>query len=129
MRLSAAIIVGALALVLALPVAGQETSSLLIQAQHPKPLGVVQRGNTTIVFEPADSHDIDMASLRSWGEFADEHPKIAHELAYRPSLINNVGYLRRNSDLASFFQTHPDIKKAMVNNPGNFVAIPPRPGE
>jgi hypothetical protein len=45
-------------------------------------------------------------------------------LAYKPSLMNNAGYLRKNPDLDAFFRTH-----AMAENPGDFEAIPPRPGE
>jgi len=50
-------------------------------------------------------------------------------LAYKPSLINDSGYLSKHPELATFFQAHPDIKDAMEENPGNFAAIPPRPGE
>ena len=35
----------------------------------------------------------------------------------------------KHPELATFFQTHPDIKDAIEENPGNFAAIPPRPGE
>ncbi len=99
MPLSAALIVTGFGLVLALPVAGQDTPSAVVQPENTKPLGVVQRGNTTIVFAPADSRDLDIARLRAWGEFADAHPGIARALAYRPSLMNDAGYLRRNPDL------------------------------
>jgi hypothetical protein len=129
MRLSAALIVTGFGLVFALPVAGQETPSAVVQQESTNPLGTVQRGNTTIVFAPADSRDLDMNGLRNWGAFAVAHPGIARALAYRPSLMNDAGYLRRNSDLQAFFQAHPDIKQAMLDNPGNFAAIPPRPGE
>ena len=129
MRLSAALIVTGFGLVLALPAAGQNTPSAVAQPENTKSLGVVQRGNTTIVFAPADSRDIDIARLRGWEEFADAHPGIARALAYRPSLMNEAGYLRRNPDLDAFFQAYPDIKQAMVDNPGNFEAVPPRPGE
>jgi hypothetical protein len=129
MRLSAALIATGFGLVFALPVAGQDSSSVIVRPESTKPLGVVQRGNTTILFAPADNRDIDITRLRSWGKFADTHPGIASVLAYRPSLINDAGYLRKNPDLDEFFQAHPDIKQAMTENPGNFVAIPPRPGE
>jgi hypothetical protein len=39
-----------------------------------------------------------------------------------------VIYLTKHSELATFFQTYPDIKDAIEENPGNFAAIPPRPG-
>jgi hypothetical protein len=129
MRLSAILIATGFGLALALPVAGQDNSSAVVQSESAKPLGVVQSGNTTIVFAPADSRDIDAASLRTWGQFADAHPKIAHALAYKPSLMNDGGYLERNPDLGEFFRRHPDVKQAMIENPGNFEAIPPRPGE
>jgi len=121
---------GTLVVVLALAgqdkLSAQESSSA---AAQPEITGVVKSGNTTIVFAPADSRDIDSASLRSWGEFANAHPRIAHALGYKPSLMNDAGYLRKNPDLGEFFQQHPDVKQAMTENPGNFEAIPPRPGE
>jgi len=129
MRLSAALIAAGLSFVFTVPAAGQNSQSEIIRPENAKPLGVVQSGNTTIVFAPADSSDIDVTRLRTWGEFADVHPRIARALAYKPSLMNDAGYLKKNPDLDAFFRSHPDIKQAMAENPGNFEAIPPRPGE
>ena len=75
-------------------------------------------------------YEKELAFIRQLGaEFAEEHPKVATALAYKPSLINDPGYLTKHPELATFFQTHPDIKDAIEENPGNFAAIPPRPGE
>jgi hypothetical protein len=92
-------------------------------------LGSVTQGNTTIIFQPADTSDIDLQRMQTWGEFANSHPRIASALAYKPSLISDDGYLNKHPELREFFQAHPDVRDAMVENPGNFVAIPPRPGE
>ena len=89
----------------------------------------VVQGNKTIVFAPAGTSNIDANRLRTWGEFAETHPTIAKSLAYNSSLMNDVSYLRKHPQLDAFFQEHPDIKEAMAENPGNFVAIQPRPGE
>ena len=43
--------------------------------------------------------------------------------------MNDDGYLTKHPALNDFFRAHPDIKDAMAENPGNFVAIQPRPGE
>ena len=129
MRLSAFLVAAGFGFVFTLPVAGQDNQPGIVQPENAKPLGVVQSGNITIVFAPADSRDIDMVRLRTWGEFADAHPRIARALAYKPSLMNDAGYLRKNPDLDTFFRAHPDIRQAMAENPGNFEAIPPRPGE
>ncbi len=131
MRLTALAFAIGFSLVLTMPVAGQDSRTVVVQSQTQgaKPLGAVQRGNTTIIFEPADSRDIDTARLRTWENFADAHAGIAHTLAYRPSLINDPLYLKGHPDLNAFFQAHPDIKSAMAENPGNFAAIPARPGE
>jgi hypothetical protein len=119
------------ALILTLPVAGQDNKSVVVQSQkqNAKPFGAVQDGNTTIVFAPAHSRNIDTARLRTWDNFADTHSGIARALAYNPSLIDDPRYLKSHPDLDAFFQAHPDIKSAMSENPGNFAAIPPRPGE
>ena len=80
------------------------------------------RGNTTIVFEAAGTGNLDVDRLRTWSDFAEKHPKIARALAYKPSLINDATFLKKHPDLAMFFEAHPDIKDAMAENPGNFVA-------
>jgi hypothetical protein len=92
-------------------------------------LGTVVNGNTIIEFRAADTGDIDLTKLSAWSNFAAEHPNIARELAYKPSLINSDSYLKKHPELESFFSAHPDIRMAMAENPGNYVAIPPRPGE
>jgi hypothetical protein len=92
-------------------------------------LGTVVNGNTTIEFRAADTSDLDLAKLRAWSDFGAQHPNIARELAYKPSLINSESYLKKHPELESFFSAHPDIKMEMAENPGNYVAIPPRPGE
>ncbi len=92
-------------------------------------LGTVVNGETPNEFKAADSSDIDLQKLQTWSSFASEHPNVAHELAYQPSLINSDSYTRMHPELGEFFSAHPDIREAMAENPGNYVAIPPRPGE
>jgi hypothetical protein len=92
-------------------------------------LGSVTHGNTTVVFEPANRSDIDAQALQTWDSFAEEHPEIARALAFKPTLMDDPGYLKRHQDLSDFFQEHPEVRSAMAMNPGNFAAIPPRPGE
>jgi hypothetical protein len=128
-------VICALASLLALPAAAQmnqpdATSGQPMAAPEGQTIGTVTNGNTTIEFQSAASNqDIDNQALATWGNFADAHPRIAHTLAYKPSLINDSGYLHRHPELADFFNSNPQIKDAMAENPGNFVAIPPRPGE
>jgi hypothetical protein len=98
-------------------------------AQDGKTLGVVNNGKTEIVFQAADTSDLPMQQLQAWSQFANEHPNIARELAYHPSLINGDSFTKKHPELGQFFSEHPDIQEAMRENPGNFVAIPPRPGE
>jgi hypothetical protein len=131
MRLPAVLIAVGLVCCPALPAIAQEgTPSAAIQPEGgAEVLGTVVRGNITIIFQAAGAHGLDLNRLRTWSQFAEEHPKIATALAYKPSLINDPGYLTKHPELATFFQTHSDIKDAMEENPGNFAAIPPRPGE
>ena len=111
---------------IALPVAFAASA---LAAAPGQTLGTVVNGNTTIEFRAADTSDIDLAKLRAWSDFAAEHSDIAHDLAYKPSLINSDSYLKKHPELESFFSAHPDIRTAMAENPGNYNAIPPRPGE
>ena len=92
-------------------------------------LAVVRNGNITTEFKAAGTHGIDMDQLKPWSAFAAEHPAIAKQLAYKPALISSDAYAQKHPELGAFFSAHPDIRQAMIENPGNFVAIPPRPGE
>jgi hypothetical protein len=92
-------------------------------------MGSVTNGNTTVVFEAANPSDIQTRALTTWDGFADEHPAIAHALAFKPSLMNDPSYLDKHPDLNAFLQQHPEVRDAMAADPGNFDAIPPRPGE
>ena len=92
-------------------------------------LGSVTKGNTTVVFEPANPSDIETQPLTIWDGFATDHPGVARALAFKPSLMNDSGYLKKHPELNAFFEEHPDVRDAMAADPGNFAAIPPRPGE
>jgi hypothetical protein len=114
-----------LLIALAIPVAFAATAA----AQEGQTLGTVVNGNTTTEFKAADSRDIDVQRLKTWNDFASQHPKIASQLANKNALINDDGYAKKHPELEAFFSAHPDIREAMAENPGNYVAIPPRPGE
>ena len=43
-----------------------------------------------------------------------------------PSLIKNDSWVKKHPELAEFFVQHPDIRDDMEENPGNYVAPPPR---
>jgi hypothetical protein len=94
-------------------------------AEEGKVLGVVDTGRAEIVFK-MDNSDIPMDKLHAWSEFASQHPDIARTLGYHPSLINSDSYLKKHPELAEFFAQHPDIRDDMAENPGNYVAPPPR---
>ena len=129
-HLSIAVISILATLALALPAVAQDENSGIAQTDSSAPeLGRVVRGNKTIVFAPADTSNIDASRLRTWNDFAEGHPKVAKALAYNSSLMNDDAYLAKHPALNDFFRAHPDIKDAMAENPGNFVAIQPRPGE
>jgi hypothetical protein len=117
--------ISTLLIALALPIAFAAPSI----AQEGKTLSTVVNGNTTTVFKAADSRDIDAQKLKVWNNFASGHPKVASELAHNPALINDADYAKKHPQLGAFFSAHPDIHGAMAANPGNYVAIPPRPGE
>lgn len=117
--------ISTLLIALALPVAFSAPAI----AQDGKTLGTVVNGNTTTVFKAADSRDIDTHKLKMWNEFASTHPKVASQLANKPALITDDAYAKKHPELGTFFSAHPDIRQAMAANPGNYVAIPPRPGE
>ena len=108
-----------LLIALVLPIAFAAPSA----AQQGKTLGTVINGNTTTEFKAADTSDLDTQKLNTWNEFANQHPKVARELAAKPKLINDDGYAKKHPALEAFFSAHPDIRQAMAENPGNYNAI------
>src|SRR5271154_4329597 len=98
-------------------------------AQDGKTLGTVVTGNTTTVFKAADRRDIDTHKLATWNAFASEHPNVAKQLAYKPALINDDAYAKKHPALGAVFSQHTVVREAMPPHPGNYVALPPRPGE
>jgi hypothetical protein len=119
-------IIGTLALA---PIAFAQDSDAVQPPANSDNLGHVTQGNKTIFFKSAGQQNIDANQLRTWNEFSEGHPKVAKALAYKPSLMKSDAYLAKHPELGAFFQAHPDIQQAMAENPGNFEAIPPRPGE
>ncbi len=92
------------------------------EAPNVRVLGTVVKGNTTIEFQAANPSDLDIKQLRTWGDFAGQHADIARELGNKPSLMQDAGYLKKHPELSAFFTEHPEIRDAMNENPGNFVA-------
>ena len=43
-------------------------------------------------------------------------------LSRNPKLADNPRFLKKHTELASFFEQHPDIKSDFLANPGNYVA-------
>jgi len=112
------------------------SSNALGTVEHGNPAPVVhgntttvQQGNASIIFERAGTHNLDANNYAQWSAFADAHPEIARAIAYHPAVVNDPDYLRKHPALADFYQAHPEVHAALVANPGNFEAIPPRPGE
>ena len=62
-----------------------------------------------------------LSSHRAWHDFAEGHPEVVADLAKHPSLVNDRNYRKKHRDFDRFLAAHPDIRQAMIANPGNFV--------
>jgi hypothetical protein len=96
------------------------------EAADGKLLGTVTSGNTTTYFMAASRSDLDNQQLQAWGEFASQHPGIAHALGHSPALLSNDGYVNKHPELAKLFSDNPGLRDAMIANPGNYV-VPRQP--
>ncbi|HTY55616.1 MAG TPA: hypothetical protein VMB26_10470 [Candidatus Binataceae bacterium] len=81
----------------------------------------VQNGNTTILFEPANGQDLNMAELQAFGQLADNDPAMARSLARNPSLIENENFVGRHPQLQQFLVQYPNAREHFLADPGNFV--------
>src|SRR5579863_701205 len=98
-------------------------SAALAQSAPPsgeKTLGTVVNGNTTTVFESARLSDLDKNRLKAWSNFAAANPSVASELGRNPSLVSKDDYVNKHADLAKLFSDNPDLRDAMIANPGNY---------
>ncbi len=115
-------------------VSSSATSLGTVSHANPPPIvhgdsTTVNRGNATIVFAPASANKSDNAKFQTWQEFASIHPEIVKAIEYRPAVVNDPTFLHKYPALATFYEQHPDVRDALIADPGNFEAIPPRPGE
>jgi len=98
-----------------------QNSPELVPPGAPIPPGAIVNGNKIIVAEPARLNDSELNSHRAWHEFAQAHPEIVADLAKHPSLAGDPNYRKKHRDLDRFLAAHPDIRQAMIANPGNFI--------
>ena len=117
-RLSILVVAAAAILALALPMPAQADS---LEPPASEILGTVVVGNRTVIFATAKLSEAELNQLRTWDQFAQEHPGIAGELGNSPSRLTDGSYLKKERELDEFLTAHPDIRQAMLENPGNFV--------
>jgi hypothetical protein len=84
-------------------------------------LRTVVVGNTTIIFATAKLGDAEVSRLRTWDEFAGKHTQLARQLGNSPSLLTDGSFLKQEPEFAGFLSAHRELRKAMLENPGNFV--------
>jgi hypothetical protein len=94
-------------------------------AVNPNVNGTVVQGNTTMVFDKANQSDLHMKSLKQWTIFAQAHPKVARQLADKPTLLSDAGYLGKHPALGRLFDDNPGLLAEMKQDPGNFNANQP----
>jgi hypothetical protein len=111
-------------LLTAIAIATMMTGSSLAQegAANPNVNGTVVQGKTTMVFDKANQSDLHMKSLKQWTTFAQAHPKIARQLANKPTLLSDAGYLGKHPSLGQLFDANPGLLAEMKRDPGNFNA-------
>jgi hypothetical protein len=116
-----------LSLLAAIAISAMMTGPAFAQegAANPHLNGTVVEGNTTMSFEKANQSDLHMNSLKEWTAFAQEHPKIAHQLANKPTLLSDARYLGKHPSLGQLFDANPGLLAEMKQDPGNFNAIQP----
>jgi hypothetical protein len=93
-------------------------------AANPSANGTVVEGRTTMVFEKANQTDLHMKLLKQWTQFAQVHPKIAHQVTNKPTLLSDARYLGKHPALGQLFDDNPGLLAEMKENPGNFNANP-----
>ncbi len=85
-------------------------------------LGEVVKGNTAIVFEPANDSDLKGLTnhLEAWQQFANDHPGIAGEVARHPHLVSSTDWVSKHSSLNNSLPSIPRYAKAITYDPGDY---------
>jgi len=90
------------------------------QDASPSVTGVVQHGNTTIVFERSNA-DLNLDQLDAFNQVAASDPAMATKLARNPSLVNNEGFVGKHPALQQYLEKYPDAREDIAANPGNYL--------
>jgi|SRR5579885_2754857 hypothetical protein len=83
-------------------------------------VGVVTRGNTTIVFERSNA-DLNLDQLGAFAQVTASDPSVARALAKNPSLVNNDEFVSKHPALRQYLEKFPNAREDIVANPGNYV--------
>jgi hypothetical protein len=89
------------------------------------PVRVVHSGNTDIIFESANSSDLNVPQLKAFDDFASDHADIAAQLGRKPQLLSSDQYLSAHPELAQFVNQHPGFRDDFETNPGNYLHLAP----
>ena len=82
--------------------------------------GTVVQGNTTIVFERG-GQDLHLQELRDFSQIAQANPKMASEIARKPSSVNDDSFVAKYPALQQFLNQYPNAREDIASNPGDFV--------
>ncbi len=83
-------------------------------------VGVVERGNTTIVFERSNA-GLDLDRLSAFSQVASSDPTLARKLAKNPSLVRNEKFISEHLTLQQYLEKYPSAREDIVANPGNYL--------
>jgi hypothetical protein len=97
----------------AMPALAQEAGKTIVE----------KHGNVTteIQFEPAGTRDLNLEMLRSFSQVKQDDPKLATELARRPELVENDGFVAKHAALQAFLEKYPQARQQIEDSPGNFL--------
>ena len=103
-----------------LAVAGFAAVPAFAQDPGARVTGVVQRGNTTIVFEQSNA-GLNLDQLSAFSQVAASDPGMASKLARNPRLVDNQSFVAQHPALNEYLEKYPNARADIVSNPGNYV--------
>jgi hypothetical protein len=112
-RLSYVFAIVAIGTLASIPLCAQDSPSSQV-------LGVVQRGNTTIVFERSNA-DLNLDQLSAFSQLVSSDPALTARLAKNPSLVNSDNFVSKHPALQQYLEKYPDAREDIVANPGNYL--------
>jgi hypothetical protein len=74
-----------------------------------------------IITSEMSTSGLHLPELTAFGNLTTANPMLAHKLTANPRLVKSRSFMKKNPELARFFDKFPGSKDRFLNDPGNYL--------